>query len=215
METVRKPFQGIWNIIRFNWHFYAIALGVVVSLLILVNYSNPVFNSFLFAAGALILVTTTLSLLVSFYVYDLSNFYDFEWIEPDDGEIIVVNINAGFDETSILLKQKFKNARFSTFDFYNPEKHTEISIKRARRAYPPYANTQQIEASNIDLKSNSVDKIFVVLSAHEIRDKMERILFFKELNRIIKPKGQIIIVEHLRDVANFVAYNNICLLKIF
>ena len=32
-------------------------------------------------------------------------------------------------------------------------------------------------------------------------------MFFKELNRITKNDGQIVVVEHLQDVANFLAYN--------
>ena len=32
-------------------------------------------------------------------------------------------------------------------------------------------------------------------------------MFFKELQRILKPSGRIIITEHLRDVPNFIAYN--------
>jgi len=45
------------------------------------------------------------------------------------------------------------------------------------------------------------------MSAHEIRDNDERSVFFSELNRVLKPKGQIIVIEHLRDFNNFIAYN--------
>jgi ubiquinone/menaquinone biosynthesis C-methylase UbiE len=54
---------------------------------------------------------------------------------------------------------------------------------------------------------NSADKIFVIFAAHEIRSKQERFEFFKELKRVIKPTGEVFIVEHLRDVPNFLAYN--------
>ena len=57
------------------------------------------------------------------------------------------------------------------------------------------------------MESNSADKILLILAAHEIRNGNERIAFFKELNRIIKPTGQIYVTEHLRDTANFIAYN--------
>jgi ubiquinone/menaquinone biosynthesis C-methylase UbiE len=137
----------------------------------------------------------------------LSGFYKLEWIKNNDDNISIININAGFDETSELLKMKFVNSNFTALDFYNPNKHTEVSIKRARKQYPPYPNTKEIETSKIDLESNSIDKVFVILSAHEIRNKTERIIFFSELNRILKPKGQIIVIEHLRDISNFIAYN--------
>jgi hypothetical protein len=36
---------------------------------------------------------------------------------------------------------------------------------------------------------------------------LERIAFFKELNRILKPEGKIYITEHLRDWVNFIPYS--------
>ena len=61
--------------------------------------------------------------------------------------------------------------------------------------------------SNLPLADNSTDKIFIIFSAHEIRNDEERSLFFKELRRAIKPDGQIYLMEHLRDTVNFLAYN--------
>ena len=207
MEKVRKPFQGILNIIRFNWHFYVIAIVLVLLTILLSNYANPTIKIILQIISLLISITIFVSLSVSYYVYDLSGFYKLKWINNNDDNISIININAGFDETSALLKKKFINSNLIALDFYNPHKHTEVSIKRARKQYPPYPNTQEIETSKIDLESNSIDKIFVILSAHEIRNKRERIVFFSELKRILKPKGQIIVIEHLRDISNFIAYN--------
>ena len=207
MEKIRRPFQGILNIIRFNWHFYVIAIILIFLVLLLSGFTNPAIR-IIFQTGSLLVVMMILvSLFVSYYVYDLSDFYKFGWIENDDSKISIININAGFDETSELLKRKFVNSIFTVLDFYNPNTHTEVSIKRARKQYPPYPNTIEIEASKIDLESNSIDKIFVILSAHEIRSKAERIAFFSELNRILKPKGEIVVIEHLRDCSNFVAFN--------
>ena len=118
----------------------------------------------------------------------------------------MVNIHAGFDETSILLSTKFPDAELIVFDFYDPEKHTEVSIKRARKAYPSYPNTKKIITSTIPLGDSCADKIFVTLAAHEIRDDNERIIFFKELYRILKTGGQIFVTEHHRDLYNFIAY---------
>lgn len=207
MEKVRKPFQGVLNIIRFNWHFYVVAFIIIILLLFLAIYSNPILKITLQLFSLLISTTIFVSLFVSYYVYDISGFYNFEWIKKNENKISVININAGFDETSDILKNKFINSNFTALDFYNPTQHTEVSIKRARKQYPPYQNTKKIKTSKIELDSNSIDKIYVILSAHEIRNETERIIFFSELNRILKPEGQIIITEHLRDIYNFLAYN--------
>jgi len=204
---MRTPFQGVLNIIRFNWHFYVFAFVLVGLLLFAVNFVAPPLQTFLLIGCILAAASTLISLLVSWYVYDLSGLYHFKWLEPQNTENTIVNINAGFDETSALLKAKFDQAELIVLDFYDPAKHTEISIQRARKAYPPFPGTLRVETNNLPLLDNSIAKIFVILSAHEIRDTTERVAFFKELKRALQPTGQIYVIEHLRDVPNFLAYN--------
>lgn len=206
---MRKPFQGVWNIVRFNWHFYVLSLGVLLLLLLLSNYTNSTLRLYLLVIALLIFLPTLISLSVSYYVYDLSGLYNLNWVTDfiDTERNTIVNINAGFDETSILLKNKFPNSELVVFDFYDPKKHTEVSIKRARKAYPLFPNTKSVTTNNLPMLDNSADKIFVIFAAHEIRNEQERLGFFKELKRVLKPTGEIFITEHLRDVSNFLAYN--------
>lgn len=207
METMRKPFQGVVNIVRFNWHLYLIAFGFILLLLFTAKHFENPFQNLIYFLCLLTFATIIISLLASFYVYDVSNLYYLNWIEKTGEEKVIFNINAGFDETSQLLQQKFNTSELIALDFYNPKKHTEVSIKRARKAYPPFTNTKQIETTNLKMESDSADKIVVIFSAHEIRDQQERLLFFKEIHRILKPKGQIYVTEHLRDIPNFLVYN--------
>jgi len=209
MEKMRRPFQGVLNIIRFNWHFY---VGIIL-LLFFINlaaiYLNELTQYWIRVFSGIMLLVVFISLSVSYYVYDLSVLYTLDWLSkmPSKEKFNIVNINAGFDETSSLIKNKYIDSELIMLDFYDSSKHTEVSIKRARKAYPSHPNTINVQTENIELEDNSQDKIFVVLSAHEIRDRNERISFFKELRRVIKPNGEIIVTEHLRDVANFFAYN--------
>ena len=206
---MRRPFQGVWNIIRFNWHFYVLSFGILFLLLLFSNYANSTFRFYFFIIGLLIFLPTLISLSVSYYVYDLSGLYKLNWITKatTDQQRTIVNINAGFDETSILLKAKFPTAELLVFDFYDPQKHTELSIKRAREAYPLFLNTKSVIATSLPMTENSADKIFVIFAAHEIRNVQERMDFLKELKRVLRPTGEIMITEHLRDVPNFLAYN--------
>ncbi|RZK52430.1 MAG: hypothetical protein EOO91_19355 [Pedobacter sp.] len=95
-------------------------------------------------------------------------------------------------------------------DFYNSAKHTEISIERARKAYPPYPNTMLIETTNIGLSAKTIDCVFVILAAHEIRDMQEQIIFFRQMKQALRDDGKIIVVEHNRDIYNFLVYNFGC-----
>ena len=221
---MRKPYQGVLNIVKFNWHFYVLATGAVFIIFFLKNFLSNSFNrdvacnvSTLANIVCLgIILTTFISLYVSYYIYDVSDLYKFIWLEQLSiqgkgvlpyAPTTIANINAGFDETSELLKHKFLKAELMVFDFYDKEKHTEISIERARKAYPPYPNTEKITTNKIPLETATVDIVFLTLAAHEIREFNERVIFFKEVHRILKNEGCVIVTEHLRDLPNFLAFN--------
>ena len=208
MDPLRKPYQGVINIIKFNWHFYAIA---VLCLLITFIIDKIFAGNYKLLTGLIYLiiaVPSLFSLLISFYVYDLSSLYKFEWLKDKSKDAhTILNIHAGFDETSHILKAKYAGSNVLVFDFYDPQKHTEVSIKRARKAYDAYPGTQQITTHSLPLKAGYADKVFLIFSAHEIRNQAERIEFFKEIYRVLKPGGDLIVVEHLRDHFNFLAYN--------
>lgn len=207
MEAMRKPFQGVGNIIRFNWQYYVLSLIAIVALLLISNNLTAALRAAAIVSVLLIIIANLISLSVSFFIYDLSSLYKLTWLDRLRTGSKIININAGFDETSNLLKSKFTNADLIVLDFYDPTKHTEVSIKRARKAYPPFPNTQQTSTTNLPLKDKSADNVFAILSAHEIRNDEERVSFFRELNRVLAATGQVIVTEHLRDTANFLAYN--------
>lgn len=150
-------------------------------------------------------------MIVSAYVYDFSGFYKFNWLSKqvnDDTSIKqIVNINAGFDETSFIIENKFPHADIKVFDFYNAKQHTEPAIKRARKVSLVYPDTQQIASNSIPLKDNSADIIFLLSAVHEIRSHEEKVQFLKECHRICKREGKVIMVEHLRDFPNFLAFS--------
>ena len=84
MAGMRKPFQGVWNIIRFNWHFYALAFALLISGLILGTQINPTIGFYINLLCLFAAILIGVSLLVSFYVYDLSNLYEFDWLDGLD-----------------------------------------------------------------------------------------------------------------------------------
>jgi ubiquinone/menaquinone biosynthesis C-methylase UbiE len=93
------------------------------------------------------------------------------------------------------------------FDFYNAKRHTEPAIIRARKVSLVYPNTQSISSNSIPLNDRSADIVFLLSAVHEIRSHNEKIQFLKECYRICKPDGKVIMVEHLRDFPNFVAFS--------
>lgn len=208
MEKVkRRPFQGVWNIIRFNWHFYVVAL-FIICVLLFSTLLCPQYTSVLILVAVFVFLPLLLSLIVSYYVYDWTDLYELDWLNKIDirKHANMVNINAGFDETSASLVEKFEPSSFKALDFYDAKIHTEVSIKRARRAGLIYPNTVSISTSHVPLDATSADYIFLIFALHEIRDREERIIFLISLKSKLLNGGRIIVVEHLRDVPNFAAY---------
>ena len=205
----RIKFQGVLNILSFNRHFYYYGIASLALILLALYFLGlPSILSLLvvigFAYGLL------MPLIVSAYVYDYSGYYELHWLDnfiTDNSKVMnIVNINAGFDETSFNIKNKLTNADLKVFDFYNEEQHTEPAIVRARKVSLTYPNTQQIESNAIPLEDNSTDIIFLLSAAHEIREFNEKVDFLKECKRVLKSNGKIIMVEHLRDFPNFLGF---------
>jgi len=210
MEIKRRKFQGALNILSFNRHFYFFGIGTLAALLAISQYYEflPLITWSIIAS---FIYGMIMPLIVSAYVYDLSGYYELNWlknqIEESDSVKLIVNINAGFDETSFILKEKLPQSDLKVFDFYNNKQHTEPAIIRARKVSYVYPNNQQIASDSIPMNDCTVDIVFLLSAAHEIRSHKEKIQFLKECNRICKPQGKVIMVEHLRDIPNFLAFS--------
>jgi SAM-dependent methyltransferase len=210
MEMNRRKFQGVLNILSFNRHYYLFglaALAVLISSHLYYRWPDTIF--WLIIVG--FLYGLIMPLIVSAFVYDFSGYYDFAWLkEVTDNfasQKLIVNINAGFDETSFIIKSKFPAADLKVFDFYDAKQHTEPAIKRARKISIIYPDTQAISSTQIPLKDGTADIIFLLSAVHEIRSHEEKIGFLKECYRVCKPGGKVVMVEHLRDFPNFLAFS--------
>lgn len=209
MDLKRRKFQGMLNILSFNRHFYVagfIDLCILCGSYFIFDWPPILF----FVVLAAFLYGLLMPLLVSAYVYDYSGYYDFQWLKQfglkDSPSQQILNINAGFDETSFILHDIFPESELKVYDFYDAKRHTERAIVRARKVSLVYPGTQQISTASIPLADNSTDLIFLLSAAHEIRKFEEKVQFLKECHRVCKPGARVMMVEHLRDLPNFLAY---------
>jgi hypothetical protein len=96
--------------------------------------------------------------------------------------------------------------RLRILDFFDPRKTTEASIQRAHRLAPPSASSERIPTNSWPVASGSQDVVFALNAAHELRKPEERAAFFREAKRVLREKGQVIVIEQMRDVANFACF---------
>jgi SAM-dependent methyltransferase len=206
---MRAKFQGLRNVVVFNWPYYAVALTAGIGFSIGSLVAPPPASLICVVGLALVMLPTLSSLFVSLWVYDFSDLYGLPWLTHLDPRQVrrVLVINAGFDEISSTIKERLPTATIVTIDFYDKAAHPAASIKRARAAQVLNSKSVEFEGTERPFEADRTDLAVAFMSAHEIRDREERIALFRKTVNCLRPDGTVIVVEHLRDLANFIAYN--------
>ena len=208
--SARGSRQGMLAIARFNWPFYVAALAVLLislggllassALILKVLFSVTLAGSAYFLFG---------SLGVSHLVYDRSDLYRWGWLNRAlQGAKIerAIFCHCGFDETSRQLATRLGKTEWQILDHFEEPRMTEGSIRRARRLFPPTLGTLSAHYDNWPVAAESADVVFGLLAIHELRSDTERRGWFAEAHRCLSPGGRVILVEHIRDIANFIAF---------
>ena len=206
---VRGRWQGMLTIAQFNWPFYVAALAVLLAAL-----TGLLLGSFItkmVCAGATVGAGYFLvgSLGVSHLIYDRSDLYRWQWLERAvRGATLhrAIFCHSGFDETSTELRARFPQSAWLILDHFNAARMTEASIRRARKKFPPTPGTLPTPHDRWPADAKPADVVFGLLAIHELRSEAERRAWFAEARRCLSPDGRIVLVEHLRDFANFLAF---------
>jgi len=213
-QSARSRWHGVSQIIRFNWRFY-LASAVVLAVgspAVAVLVAEPWLKCAAWFCLAVIAFWTVMSLAASHWVYDRSIITKWMWIGRyfPQAPQRWANIHAGLDESSAALKELFPGTRGEILDIFDPVEMTEASIAEARRHAGNQLTTTTADLRHLPLADGQYDALFLIFAAHEIRQTETRRQFFAELKRALRPGGQIMIVEHLRDWKNFIAYGPGC-----
>jgi len=200
---------GVRQIVRFNWTRYAggaTTIAVIAWLIARVRMVASI-ETALIGAAIVIAFWTAASLGASWLVYDHSDLTRWAWIGDLFGNPprTWLNLHAGFDETSRALGGCLGGSG-RVFDIYDPLEMTEASIARARSLTHGSTIAEAVDYRHLPAGNDTVDAAFLLFSAHELRSEEARVSLFRELRRVIAPTGRIVVVEHLRDPANWAAF---------
>lgn len=206
----RGKWQGMWTIVRFNWPFYGGALVVLIAAGVGIFSMTELWLRWACAAAVMgSLYFLVVSLWVSHEVYDRSDLYRWAWLGralagTERGRMVFCH--SGFDEASELLRKQLKQVEWVVLDHYDETLMTEASIRRARKRFPPSAETLSAPFDRWPVATDSVAVVFGLLAIHELRSEAERSAWFTEAQRCLAPGGQVVLVEHTRNLANFLAF---------
>jgi SAM-dependent methyltransferase len=199
--------RGVLQIVRFNWPFFVaeplVVLLAGIGATVLAGVAQLVLAGLVVTAG----YWTVASLIASYWVYDASILTRWTWLAEyfPAAPRRLANLHSGFDDTSHTLRQAFPEAQWLTWDLYDPAQMTEASIARARRASSG-PRAERVDAASLPAHTAELDGAFLIFAAHEFRTAAGRETLFAELHRVLKPNGKLVLVEHMRDLPNFVAY---------
>jgi SAM-dependent methyltransferase len=198
--------SGVGRVVAFNWPRYA-AVMVAIALVALVPVPGPARYP-LHGGAALAAAWVAAGLAATWWAYDHTPLYRWRWITdllaaPPDRYAVV---STGLDEVSPALRELFPAARPVLLDLYDPHLTTGGSIRRARRLVPPPAATRAARPDRLPVPADTLDAVFLVFAAHELRTGQARRALFAEIARALRPGGRLVLVEHCRDAANIAAY---------
>ena len=202
--------RGLWQIVRFNWPFYAAGVATFATLELagLRLRDGSLWRICLMTVTTFTAIWFAGSLLASWIVYDWSPLGRWEWIVKALGfrPATWINIHAGLDESTPFVRDLLAPSHGRAFDIFDPGEMSEPSIVRARRLCPPAVRPERVDFHNLPAADESIDAAFLLLSAHELRTEAARGSLFSELHRVLSQSGRVVVAEHLRNWANFAAF---------
>lgn len=201
MKTARE--SGALRIFRYNWPTYVATWTVCLAF----GVGSAVWGAvWLTCAFAIPLAWSLASLLVSFYIYDVSHLSAGRWVPECLGATPRrwVSVHAGLDAEVDLNGALSGEGTF--IDIFDEEAMHAPSIHRARATTAPAHASLKGTPTSLPVASGSYDAVFAIFTAHEIRTVQAREAFFQEAKRLLAPNGRMLLLEHVQDVANFAAF---------
>ncbi len=207
MTLDRDRFRGVLDILAFNRTFYVGTLVAVVAVVLATAIMSRFIDSrillltYMCCASALFWTVT--SLAVSHYIYDRSVLYSLRWlpIQPENW----LNIHVGLDEFTHLLQQRLPGSRAVVYDVFDAIEMPEPSIAAARKLGRTPTQTP-VRWDALPSLDDTFEAVFLAFAAHEFRRTPARHTLFNEVARVLHSGGSLLVIEHLRDLPNFLAF---------
>lgn len=199
--------SGATRIFLYNWPTYVGTwASAVVVLLVATRLGGS--SAWVIALGAVVAASWSgVSLAVSHWIYDRSPLAGASWVKTllPAGAKTWASIDAGLD-AEVALDDVMPGECLARLDVYGGESVHAPSVERARAITPRARVATPSSPTALALADASCDIIAVVFTAHEIRSVATREAFFREIRRALRGGGRLLLVEHVRDLANFCAF---------
>jgi len=196
--------SGAIRIFFYNWPIY---LGTWAAAAAVVALGAHLGATLLVVGGVVAALWSVWSLAVSFYIYDRSLLAGGTWVAKlvPAGTEAWAAIDAGLD-AEVDLDASMPGHCIARLDIYDGAVVGRGSVERARARTPRKHVAKLCPATALALPDASCDVVAVVFTAHEVQTADDRDRFFREVVRALRADGRVLLVEHHRDLPNFLAF---------
>lgn len=196
--------SGAVRIFFYNWPIYLGTWAAAAAVIVVGVHLGAMLLVLGATAAAL---WSVWSLAVSFYIYDRSALAGGTWVGKlvPAGTEAWATIDAGLD-AEVDLDASMPGHCIARLDIYDGNVVGRGSVERARARTPRQHVAKRCSATALALPDASCDVVAVVFTAHEVQTADDRDRFFREIGRTLRVGGRVVLVEHHRDLPNFLAF---------
>ena len=156
-------------------------------------------------AGVGALSLTAAAVFVTWRVFGANSTARWDWVRSVSARSTRwLNLTTGFDDSTGRL-QAIVDGVGRTIDVFDPTMAHDAPLRRARDAFPPAGLTVPVAALAAVVEPASAETVFLLMSAHETHGH-ERHALFAAARHALGSGGRVVLVEHLRDRANILAF---------
>jgi hypothetical protein len=198
---------GPLDVVRFNALPFVLgpSVALVAGVLALTSIPDPLRH--LLAAIAVAAATISLSAMIAVvWVFRVGAGRRWAWIDATTARSPRwANITTGFDDSTSTLRRLMPRSQGEAVDVFDETVDHESALLVARRRFPPA--TPPIRAGELArcLGTERYGAAFLLMSAHEAHGH-DRGALFAGIARALAPGGRLVLVEHLRDWPNRLAF---------
>jgi SAM-dependent methyltransferase len=205
-------YRGMLRYVSAHWPSHLFGSGCAVLLLILIIFSlvNGWYSITFLALALLIILIYFLaaSLWTAHQIYDQETLgrliRSLHLIDPEE---TIVDIHLCSKSTAVWISRLLTTGQVIAIDVYNPQITSGSHLKRLRRSElkpepDPRLSWRDADFSLLPLPDKSVPAVTLVESLSEFWQEGDRQKLLKEIYRILKPEGKLLLVEQMSTTAN-------------
>lgn len=208
-------YQGTWRYVAANWPAYLLTYGAIVLALIFIGISaRRGWLSFIPLALALFLI---LSYFLLASLWSAHQQFDPGGVRPHDVLFDMAQLSAtdtfvyiglGLRAGAVALSRRLTTGEIIVIDVYNPQWTTShaLSRGRAQAKLPPPDPRLSWRVGSIELlplPDESMPAVILCQVASEFWQHGDRLMLLKEIHRILRPNGRLLLAERVRSQTNW------------